>query len=107
MPLLPRGEVAGEGDAELAAHHVHELSWIAERAAAVCAMNLDDETLAEALAVTVYTVRGQRFRAAHKILELTSAPTDRVHLGRWCMFHWDCCLVRVAKRIEDGTWLVA
>jgi hypothetical protein len=105
--MLPRAEVESEMDAEFAARHVHALSWLDERAAAACAMNMDDGTLAEQLSITIGTVRGQRHRAAHKILEFTGASTHRLHLGRWSVFHWDCCLARAKARIEDGTWLAA
>ncbi len=105
MPSLPRAEVETELDHELAEQHSSGLTWVEERAAAACAMNVDDEALAEVLSVSIETVRGQRFRAAHKILDFTVAPRDRLHLGRWGMFHWDCCLVRAGERIMDGTWL--
>jgi hypothetical protein len=107
MPTLPSGSIETESDAELAGCHAHGLSWVEERAAAACALNFDDATVAEALSVAEGTVRGQRHRSVHRVLDGTTLQPNRVHLGRWCLFHWECCLVRVARRYEEGTWLVA
>ncbi len=104
--MLPRAEPETELDRELARQHSSGLTWVEERAAAACALNVDDETLAGALSISIGTVRGQRFRAAHK--SLISPPPRRTActLAAGAMFHWECCLVRAGMRIEDGTWLV-
>lgn len=104
MPTKPPElEIESEHDAILATHHVANLSFNQQRAAAACALLVPDSYLATHLFLTLGAVRVQISRTEHRALDLLPVPRNRTMLGRWCVFHWECCTTEAARRCEDGT----
>jgi hypothetical protein len=103
MTEPPRAAIETEIDAKLARSHTTGLSFVLQRAIAACALLLPDDQTARMLQVAEGTVRGQVARAESTVFAFLEVKRDRTHLGRWAMFHWNCCLGAAARRLGDDT----